>query len=348
MDDANKKSKLPATTATQTLNLPTQWTTNPYISAATSQNTRKAYRSDIRHYEKSGGKLPADPQSIIIYLQTFAATLNPRTLSRRLVSLKHWHTYQGFADPTTHPLVNKTMQGITRTHGKPKIKALPLTPDHLENITTTLTATQSLSAIRDSALLQIGFFGALRRSELVNICYEHIQWESEGIRILLPTSKTDQNNEGQYCAIPFGSDSFCPIKALKLWLDNARIATGPIFRRVMKNGTISNKALSPLSVNHIIQRAAKQAKLANAHLYSAHSLRRGLATSAALSNTPIHIIMRAGRWKQVNTVIEYIEASQQFSENAAASVLKNMRKETAQDQNKTAKSIIPTPPDIPA
>src|SRR5262245_20384177 len=104
----------------------TNWISNPYIKAATSDNTRKAYRSDIKHYEQWGGLLPATPEKIIQYLQDYAARLNSRTLSRRLIAIKHWHTYQGFPDPTSHPLITKTMTGIMRIHGKPKEKTPPL------------------------------------------------------------------------------------------------------------------------------------------------------------------------------------------------------------------------------
>ena len=76
----------------------TSWVSNPYLVNATSENTRKAYRSDIKHYEKWGGILPATPETIIHYLQAFASTLNSRTLARRLIAIKHWHTYQGFPD----------------------------------------------------------------------------------------------------------------------------------------------------------------------------------------------------------------------------------------------------------
>src|ERR1700722_14461554 len=85
--------------------LPKTWVSNPYITAATSDNTRKAYRSDIRHYEKWGGRLPAIPEQIVEYLRHFAEKLNARTLTRRLIAIKHWHTYQSFPDPTTHAMV---------------------------------------------------------------------------------------------------------------------------------------------------------------------------------------------------------------------------------------------------
>jgi integrase len=77
-------------------------------------------------------------------------------------------------------------------------------------------------------------------------------------------------------------------------------------------------------VNHIIQRCARFANLSNAKQLSPHSLRRGLATSAARANTPLHVIMRAGRWKQVNTVMEYVEANERFQEIAAATVLQKI------------------------
>lgn len=300
------------------------WVTNPYLAAATSDNTRKAYRSDIKHYEQSGGILPATPEYIVNYLQCFAARLNSRTLSRRLIAIKHWHQYQGFPDPTSHPLVTKTMVGITRVHGKPKDKAPALSPEDLQKMVAALSQDSSLISTRDNAILQIGYFGALRRSEIINIHYEHIKWQKEGIEILLPSSKTDQAHEGQYCAIPYGNDVLCPIKALENWLAKSNIKEGAVFRRVTKNGKINTSPLTALSINHIVQRCAVLAALPNANDITPHSLRRGLATSAASANASIKTIMRAGRWKQVNTVMEYIEASERFTENAAANVLKKI------------------------
>lgn len=301
------------------------WTTNPYLKAATSDNTRKAYRSDIRHYEQWGGILPATPEKIIHYLQFFAEQLNSRTLSRRLIALKYWHTYQGFPDPTAHPLVTKTMTGITRVHGKPKDKAPALSPEDLVKMIHALMQNSSLGNIRDSAILQIGFFGALRRSEIVTIHYEHINWKTEGIEILLPHSKTDQTNEGQYCAIPYGNETLCPVKALEYWLERSGIKEGPVFRRLFKNNSLSENSLTPLAINHIVERCAKLANIPDANKISPHSLRRGLATSAARANASIKTIMRAGRWKQVNTVMEYIEASERFNDSAAASVLVDIK-----------------------
>lgn len=303
----------------------TTWVNNPYIKAATSNNTRIAYQNDIRHFESWGGKLPASVESISRYLQDFAKTLNSRTLSRRLTALKHWHTYQGFSDPTQHPAIVKTMSGITRIHGKPKEKAPPLELKDLLSIVKHLKYENSLTSYRDNAILQIGFFGALRRSELVAIQLTDIYWKDQGIEILIPKSKTDQTNIGQYCAIPFGKDILCPVTALKIWLEKSNIKEGPIFREIKKGGVkLSDTAISPLTVNYILKKCAKKSGIAYADQLSSHSLRRGLATSASLAGANIAAIMRQGRWKQVNTVMEYIEASARFSENVASVILQDI------------------------
>lgn len=306
--------------------------TNPYISAATSDNTRRAYQSDIAHFEiQWGGKLPATADSILRYLQTFATTLNPRTLSRRITALKNWHVYHELPDPTQHPAISKTLSGIMRTHGKPKEKAPPLLPEHLIKIVTHLSQQPELRAARDNALLQLGFFGALRRSELVSMCVEHLQWQTQGIEILIPHSKTDQHHEGQFCAIPFGNEQLCPVRALKNWLNYSNISSGFIFRRIGRDNYLYDTALSTLSVNQILKKVAKQASIPSSETLSSHSMRRGLATSASRDGASLAAIMRQGRWKQVNTVMEYIEAVQRFEENAANHILKKMQSEKSED-----------------
>lgn len=220
------------------------------------------------------------------------------------------------------------MVGITRVHGKPKDKAPALIPEDLQKMVDALSTDSSLLAIRDNAILQIGYFGALRRSEIINIHYEHIKWQNEGIVILLPSSKTDQLHVGQYCAIPYGNDVLCPIKALENWLAISSIKEGAVFRRIAKNQMISDFPLTALSINHIIHRCAVLAALPSANDITPHSLRRGLATSAARINASIKTIMRAGRWKQVNTVMEYIEGSERFNDSAAAKVLLGMKSQT--------------------
>lgn len=297
-----------------------------YQIAATSDNTRRAYQADIRHYELWGGQLPATTEAILRYLHAFAETLNPRTLSRHITAIKQWHRYQHFPDPTDAPIVGKTLTGIARIHGKPKVKAPPLMPEHLMKISSYLSIQSNLSAFRDIALLQIGFLGAFRRSELVLIQLENISWQPDGIEILIPKSKTDQLNTGQHCVIPNGNDQLCAIRTLKAWLEKADIKEGYVFRRIYNN-KICQSHISADAVNLILKRHALAADIEDAEQFSSHSMRRGLATTASREGASLSAIMRQGRWKQVGTVMEYIEAAKRFEENAAGHVLQKLKNE---------------------
>lgn len=292
-----------------------------YLHAATSDNTRKAYQADIRHFEAWGGKLPTSSEQLIAYLHAFAEQLNPRTLARHITALKQWHCYQGFVDPTQYPSVKKTLSGIKRIHGKPREKAAPLLPEELEQIVLCLEPQTTLTAYRDNALLQIGFFAALRRSELANICYEDLDFQTQGVEIFIPQSKTDQERQGQYSAVPYGKSTLCPVKALEQWLLHSEITKGPVFRKINRWDQLGDSPLTPVAINVLIKKNAMAAGIEHAAQLSGHSLRRGLASAAARKGANISAIMRQGRWKQVNTVMEYIEAVERFNENAADVIL---------------------------
>jgi integrase len=295
-----------------------------YVHEATSNNTRNAYRNDVRQFIAWGGVLPTTPDVLLQYLQAFAKFLNPRTLRRRLVALKNWHFFQGFPDPTGHPLIKKTISGILRVHGKPLEKASVLSVEQLVLIVDYLSTKGKLVNYRDNALLQMGFFGAFRRSELVAIHWEHITFVPEGMEILIPRSKTDQKAEGQVCAIPYGNKMLCPVTALLQWREKSGLLAGPVFRAVSQKGNISKKALLPASINYILKILAFECKLPNPEKYSGHSLRRGFATSASKKGATLCAIMRQGRWKHERTVNGYIQEGQLFEANAASLVLEQL------------------------
>jgi site-specific recombinase XerD len=293
-----------------------------YIQAATSQNTRKAYRQDIQHFIAWGGLLPTTVSIIIRYLHDHADILNSRTLSRRLTALKHWHTYQEFPDPTEHPLVRKTLIGIQNTHGRPKEKAPAITMDQLVQMVSYLNTFNTLQGIRNSALLQIGFFGAFRRSELSAMQWEHINFVTEGVEILIPRSKGDQVGEGQVCAIPYGDDTLCPVTALKTWQDHSNQASKFVFCAINKHDQLHSDGLSKDGIGYIIKTMAMQCHLPQADKISGHSLRRGFATETSRKGASFVSIMRHGRWKHEKTVLGYIEEGQRFVENAASQLFK--------------------------
>lgn len=318
-------NKTDLTRVANTKNIAT--TTQSYLHAATSDNTRRAYQSDIRHFIQWGGFLPANIELLQRYLSEFANQLNPRTLVRRFTAIKQWHVCQGFPDPTNHPMLRKLLTGIKNVHGAPKEKAPPFTLDALEQMVTYLQKSNALADTRNNALLQLAFFGAFRRSELINIQWEHIQFHPEGIEILLPRSKTDQAGEGEIVAIPYGRGRLCPVNALKTWQAKLIQSSGPIFCKlpVIEKNTA---AITPGQVNYIFKMIAKKSGLPNPMAYSSHSARRGFATEASKKGALFGSIMRQGRWRHKGTVLGYIEEGKRFESNAVDVMLQNHQDDT--------------------
>ena len=158
--------------------------------------------------------------------------------------------------------------------------------------------------IRDKAIILVGFSGGFRRSELVNIEYEDIEFVNEGVKILIKRSKTDQSGEGMTKAIPyFDNISFCPVISLKNWIDNSEMKSEKIFN-------ISDK-----SVALIIKKYASLAGL-DSNKYAGHSLRSGFATSTAESGAEERNIMAMTGHKTTQMVRRYIQEANLFKNNA--------------------------------
>ncbi len=176
-----------------------------YLQAGTRDNTRKSYRSAIKHYEITwGGLLPATQEMICNYLSDKADILNPATLQLHLSALSSWHESQGFVNPTRHPLVKKTLKGIMALHGQQSRQASPMQIEQLQIICAHLDAqiqkTEErktlLPLYRNKALMLVGFWRAFRSDELSRITIENISEKDDGLEIYLPRSKTDRSYGG--------------------------------------------------------------------------------------------------------------------------------------------------------
>ncbi len=293
-----------------------------YIKAATSDNTRKAYRSAIKQFEKWGGRLPTNRDTLLNYLIEKADSLNSRTLDLHLTAVGQWHFYQGLPDPARDASVRKAMEGIRRKHGKPKQKAKALQLEHIATMVQHLNQLpDTLKKHRDIALILTCFFGAFRRSELAAIQVKDLRFEQEGLIIQLPKSKTDQSGKGMLRALPFGPELVCPATAIKTWLDAAKIEDGYLFRGINRWQHLNEKPLNPGSINILLKGIGGQCGFEFTDELSSHSFRRGLSTSAAREKIDFELIKKQGGWKSDATVWSYIEEGQQFQENAANSLM---------------------------
>jgi integrase len=286
-----------------------------YVEQALSHNTRKAYAADLTHYYAWGGIIPASAEGVASYLTTHAGTLSIATLRRRLVAISKAHTMQGYPDPAKSELVRLTMRGIRHVHGKPQAQVAPLVKEDV--IVMLSHIPEGVKGVRDRAMLLLGFCAALRRSELAVIRIEDIAFTTQGIVLTIPRSKTDQRGEGRKIGIPRGRGRICPVQAVADWLVHLGAAEGAVFRQVNKAGEIVSESFSDRSVANIIKHYARKAGL-NASCYSGHSLRAGLATSAAQHGISTWKIRAQTGHKSDAMLARYIRDGDMFTGNAAA------------------------------
>lgn len=288
-----------------------------YIHAALADNTRKGYQSDLDHYLKWGGSIPANPEQVSQYLVAYAELLSPATLSRRVVSISRAHTSHGIQSPTKSDLVKTTIRGIKRTVSTKQRQVEPV----LKNILCDMVqGLEGIKGCRDSALLLVGFAGAFRRSELVGLQYSDIEFVEQGLVINLRKSKTDQLGEGRKIAIPYARGSVCPVLALKAWIALSKISDGALFRPVTRHGRIESPALSTQAVAVIVKERAKFIGL-DASKYSGHSLRSGLVTSAAQAGVSSWKIRQQTGHKSDAMLNRYIRDAKLFIDNAVGVLL---------------------------
>jgi len=286
------------------------------IHAALSENSRTAYQSDLKQFIAWGGIVPCSPERVARYLAAHAGVHAVATLGRRLVSIGKAHTSQNLPNPAQSDLVKAVMRGIRRTHGVPQRQAAPAIKEDLLAMVNGLTG---IKGIRDRALLLVGFAGAFRRSELVSLTVEDIQFDKRGLLVHLLRSKTDQEGIGRRIAIPYARGAVCAVHALQEWLEVSGIATGLIFRGVTRHGKIAD-GLTPQAVALVVKERAQSAGL-DPSKYSGHSLRAGLVTSAAQMGVSSWKIRQQTGHKSDAMLHRYIRDANIFVDNAAGAVL---------------------------
>jgi site-specific recombinase XerD len=281
------------------------------LNNSKASNTLRAYQADFRDFSyfcsQNGFKeMPANPKILSLYLTQLSSTSKYSTLKRRIASIGILHKLKGHYLDTKHPIIVENLMGIKRKFGINQKGKKPLLINDLKLIINVIDNIKGNSnkRLRDKAILLIGFSGGFRRSELVNIDYEDLEFVNEGVKIFIKRSKTDQSGEGSIKAIPyFDNEIYCPVKTLKKWLSEEKIKTGKIFN-------VSDKTIAL-----IIKKYSNLAGF-DSNKYAGHSLRSGFATSAAEAGAEERSIMNMTGHKSTEMVRRYIKEANLFKNNA--------------------------------
>ena len=277
-------------------------TARDYVKASTAENTNKAYAADWKHFArwcrlKGTDPLPPSPEMIGLYLTYLAApnngapALSVSTIERRLSGLAWNYTQRGILLDRKDRHIATVLAGIKRKHARPPVQKEAILPEDILAMVATLP--HDLRGLRDRAILLIGYAGGLRRSEIVSLDHGKDDTPDSGgwIEILEDGAVLTINAKTGWREVEIGrgsSDQTCPVHALEQWLHFAKIDFGPVFVRTSRDGKkalearLSDKHVARLIKTTVLKSGirAELPEKDRLSLFSGHSLRAGLASSA--------------------------------------------------------------------
>ena len=280
------------------------------LRSSKAANTLRAYKADYKDFAgfcaRNGFRpMPSEAKVISLYLTYLSKTSKFSTLKRRLASISVIHKLSGHYIDVKHPMITENLMGIKRTKGSFQKAKKPILINDLKLIINVIDKEKNeKNRFKNKALILVGFAGGFRRSELVAINYEDIDFVAEGVKIFVKRSKTDQSGEGMTKGIPYFSNlNYCPVISLKKWIEKFGIKSGKVFD------------MSDKSVALTVKKYAAIAGL-DSNKYSGHSLRSGFATSAAELGAEERSIMAMTGHKTTQMVRRYIQEANLFKNNA--------------------------------
>ena len=277
-------------------------TARDYAKAATAENTNKAYAADWKHFArwcrlKGTDPLPPSNEMIGLYLADLAAgsgsspALSVSTMERRLSGLAWNYAQRGFSLDRKDRHIASVLAGIKRQHARPPIQKEAILPEDILAMVATLP--HDLRGLRDRASLLIGYAGGLRRSEIVALDHGKDDTPDSGgwIEILKDGASLTLNAKTGWREVESGrgsSEQTCPVHALQQWLHFARIDFGPGCVRTSRDGKkaldarLSDKHVARLIKATVLKSGIRSdlSEKERVALFSGHSLRAGLASSA--------------------------------------------------------------------
>lgn len=213
-----------------------------------------------------------------------------------------------------------TLRGLERRlagMGRGVRFALPLRLVDLERALSHLARLDEPATCRDRALLALGWFGALRRSEITALNVSDVRVDRRGVELSLRAPK-QAPGEVLGVTIPRGVSVACPVAAWEAWAEwNQRdlLGDGIAFPRLGGGGRhVLAERLGQGAVTSVVRRALRDAGVDGWAGYTSHSLRAGLATELAERGVVLAQIANAGRWSSADTALRYARRARRWDD----------------------------------
>ena len=296
-----------------------------FEGAQVSAATEKGYAHDWRVFSGWCGRmefaaLPASPETLCLFVaDQLTQGKRVATVARYAHGVAYQHRSHGYDSPLTQK-VKDALGGARRLRHEPLRQMIPLTVEQIRAMAQALAREDTPVALRDRALVLIGFGSALRRWNLAAMELADVTFRGEGLLIRVRSEKQDQEGEGRLIAIPFGRDAVaCPVRSLSAWLECRGLASGKLFTRLDSARPSWVSGLSLNAVGEIVKSAVAKSGLDDAD-YGTHSLRAGLITEAGLAGVSHLAIAAQSGHRSLDSLQRYFRPLNLFKANVCAAI----------------------------
>jgi site-specific recombinase XerD len=292
-----------------------------YKRGRLSHNTQLGYGYDFNMFkvwalEMQLCSLPATPETVSLYITDLLGHGHKvTTASRRACAIAHHHRAADVESPVNRE-IHRLLIGAKRVLCQQSREMHPLSLVSLRKIARVLTVDGSKKAIRDRAMMVVGFTSALRRSSLTALRTEDIEFVAEGVVLFIPRDKTDQESEGRYIGLPLGQNSdTCPVRCLQAWMDLRGTGAGFVFTGLRKD--YHGQQLRGEAVCRLVKACMKRIGI-SPDRYGGHSLRSGFITETGERGANLLLISSQTGHRDLNMLRRYFRRSNLFKSNACA------------------------------
>ena len=298
----------------QELSPDTERQINETRANAYAANTRKGYNTDWKQFQTfcldhDLEGLPASPRTLEIYINSIKDRYKLSTILRKVSAISKGHARAKVDNPVVDIDFKEYLKGLKNERKvETTDKAEPLLKTDIERVCLKLQAEDSPRAMRDQVILLLGFFGAFRRSELVELKWDDLKRDDDGYTATVRFSKSDQTGEGQVKFLPYQAKvHLCPVRTLDTFRN--RHTSDYVFPSMSSRGKILKPQMSAKAVDRLVKRYFGAG-------YSAHSLRAGFITAAANAGAAYHEISKQSGHKHMPTLQGYIRNKEAKEGNA--------------------------------
>jgi site-specific recombinase XerD len=293
-------------------------------ASALAFNTLSSYQHDWKLFTAwcaafTRAAQPASADTVSLFLTAqLTSGLKIATARRRLSAITYYHQLAGMDLPGRFHAV-QLLRSAQRQRAERPRRSRPLQIDELRQICELLIKDGSAIAIRDRAVLLVGFASALRRSSIAALTLDDVEFTSQGVILTVVREKQDQEAKGRYVAIPHGKhENTCAVRALRNWLAiRPECPNREVFLRLTKGH--EHSALYPELIAHVVKRGAVMIGL-DPRVFSGHSLRSGLITAAGEEGLSDLLIAEQSGHRNMNVLRTYLRRTNVFRANTCAAL----------------------------